>query len=268
MFALTRLKIGNNASAVTPIARKPNWLTGVIKESSDDDSVRDVQDQSERDEEPTVDDGQPAYEEVPSTIDIDQEEWQRLVAEGPTIGEIEDALRAADYSAEPQTTKNRNYNSNRFGGTDNDTIEGNETPQTYWAAVLAKHKPREGYNLQKVVNILLKIRPHQQPTKSNPYKKLKKRLLAIKRGIMTDILYNEKFSGRLPGRHEFEAVRIYGDAKDGFGTFPTKIATIVWKTVTRGLSLEYIFIHLIILMGPKILNPSRNLSIILLTYIF
>ncbi|KAF2996136.1 hypothetical protein E8E14_004493 [Neopestalotiopsis sp. 37M] len=83
-----------------------------------------------------------------------------------------------------------------------------------------------------LVGWIVQIQPHEPPVQSNVYRDLKKDLEHIEQaGVAvgwTSLPDTQDL--RLPTMDLLEAVRLYGSAKEGFGTFPDQISKLLMAT--------------------------------------
>lgn len=167
-------------------------------------------------------------------MNISRADFFNVFKDGPNDEEINnEILRIKSYKAfAAHAERNgRMYSENYFtGAKDCDLISHATTPIEYWRAILAVHKPKQHLSLFKIAEHLATIRPHVQPSESRLYIDVKNSLKTINGHLVeNEGSLHEKTSFNLPTAEQLEALRIYGNAKDGFGTMPAGIAKMLEK---------------------------------------
>ncbi|KAI1807329.1 hypothetical protein F4811DRAFT_550010 [Daldinia bambusicola] len=160
-----------------------------------------------------------------------------------TEAQIDEAVKAYE-NKQIQGDHQRQYRERtRLGTNDKWMTVSAKTSWQYWGNVLRNHKPRFTRELEKIVRLLMtKVHIGSVPTNTALYQTVKKKLLTVAqvRENCDNEFNPEKCAGLVrPTSTELEALRIYGDSKEGFGTFPTPILELLERTdLTWVLQLE------------------------------
>ncbi|KAI0187823.1 hypothetical protein EV127DRAFT_482968 [Xylaria flabelliformis] len=125
------------------------------------------------------------------------------------------------------TLKNRQrplYEHNSLG-MDERHLNGIDDPEEFWTAVWKIAPPRPWMDPSKVMKYLTRVRPMDMPSKSRPWQEEANPWLnaAIKQGSYNGWKDDADICVDKTEPEFWEAIRIVGDSRDGYGIFPSKL---------------------------------------------
>ncbi|KAI1469594.1 uncharacterized protein F4812DRAFT_295929 [Daldinia caldariorum] len=150
-----------------------------------------------------------------------------------TDDQIDEAVKG--YQCKPVEATQRPYHEcTRLGVNDKEMVGSAKDSWQYWTNVLRNHKPRFPAEFDQICQLLTtKIHMGGKPTSSVLYQNARAKLVEIAKICQDcDNQFDPEKCAELhyPTCAELEALRIYGDTAEGFGTFPTPIADLLKKT--------------------------------------
>ncbi|KAI0846202.1 hypothetical protein F5Y00DRAFT_244316 [Daldinia vernicosa] len=171
----------------------------------------------------------------PFTYDEEvMEQWKKykdIVCVHNIISNNSGLLRPCNFKAAHARTHTKD---------DLEIVKGVADPVTYWKTVIADHMIAPWKNFERVMISLGDIVPGVAVTESSVYKSVRKQLDkiadAIKEKEPSDIA--PALTNEWPSPEDIEAIRIYGDAKMGFGYLPVGIVNRLAKAKLTHLLYE------------------------------